>query len=146
MYRILIVDDESGIRSSLKGVLSDEGYSVEAAATGEECLERLGGGDFDLVLLDVWLPGIDGIETLRRVQERLSPPPVIMISGHATIATAVSATKLGAYDFLEKPLSIDHTLLTIRNALAHRRLEARNLELRREIESRYKIVGDSIPV
>jgi len=146
MYRILIVDDESGIRSSLKGVLSDEGYSVEAAATGEECLERLGGGDFDLVLLDVWLPGIDGIETLRRVQERLSPPPVIMISGHATIATAVSATKLGAYDFLEKPLSIDHTLLTIRNALAHRRLEARNLELRREIESRYTIVGESIPV
>jgi two-component system, NtrC family, nitrogen regulation response regulator NtrX len=146
MPRILIVDDESGIRSSLKGVLSDEGYSVEAVATGEECLDRLEGENFDLVLLDVWLPGIDGLETLSRIGEREHSSAVIMISGHATIATAVSATKLGAYDFLEKPLSIDHTLLTVRNALAHRQLTLRNRQLRRAVEERYQIVGESIPV
>lgn len=146
MHRVLIVDDESGIRSSLKGVLSDEGYAVETASTGEECLERLEGADFDLVLLDVWLPGIDGLETLREIRERDHPIAVVMISGHATIQTAVSATKLGAYDFLEKPLSIDQTLLTVRNALSHSRLTRRNQELRREIESRYRIVGESIPV
>ena len=146
MFRVLIVDDESGIRSSLKGVLSDEGYTVEAASSGEECLDRLQGGDFDLILLDVWLPEIDGIETLREIRERDATISVIMISGHATIQTAVSATKLGAYDFLEKPLSIDHTLLTIRNALSHNRLTRRNQALRHEIESRYQIVGESIPV
>jgi two-component system nitrogen regulation response regulator NtrX len=146
MPRVLIVDDESGIRASLKGVLADEGYVVEAVATGEECLERLENADFDLVLLDVWLPGIDGLETLGRIRARAFGVAVIMISGHATIATAVAATKLGAYDFLEKPLSIDHSLLTIRNALAHRQLTVRNTDLRREVESRYQIVGESIPV
>ena len=146
MPRVLIVDDESGIRRSLKGVFEDEGYAAETASSGEACLELLEGSEFDLILLDVWLPGIDGLETLKRIQSKTRLTSVIMISGHATIATAVSATKLGAYDFIEKPLSVEHTLLTAENALSHRRLEATNLELRREIETRYHIVGESIPI
>ena len=146
MPRVLIVDDESGIRRSLKGVFEDEGYAAETAASGEACLELLEGSEFDLILLDVWLPGIDGLETLKRIRSKTPVTSVIMISGHATIATAVSATKLGAFDFIEKPLSVEHTLLTAENALSHRRLEATNLELRREIETRYHIVGESIPI
>ncbi len=146
MPRVLIVDDESGIRQSLKGVFEDEGFTADVAATGEECLEKLEGGDYELVLLDVLLPGIDGLETLRRIRHTFSSPSVIMISGHATIATAVTATKLGAFDFMEKPLSIEHTLLIVRNALSHRQLERTNSELRRQIEARYNIVGESIPV
>ncbi len=146
MPRVLIVDDESGIRKSLKGVFEDEGFSTDVAATGEECLDKLEGGDYDLVLLDVWLPGIDGLETLRRMRHKVSSPSVIMISGHATIATAVTATKLGAFDFIEKPLSIDHTLLVAQNAMSHRQLERTNSDLRRQIEARYNIVGESIPV
>ena len=146
MPRVLIVDDESGIRQSLKGVFEDEGFAADVAASGEECLAKLEGGDFDLVLLDVWLPGIDGIETLKRIRQKDSITYVIMISGHATIATAVSATKLGAFDFIEKPLSIEHTLLTASNALSHRKLEKTNSDLRRQVEVRYAIVGESIPV
>ncbi len=146
MPRVLIVDDESGIRRSLKGVFEDEGYAAETADSGEACLELLEGSEFDLILLDVWLPGIDGLETLKRIRAKTPETSVIMISGHATIATAVSATKLGAFDFIEKPLSVEHTLLTAENALSHRRLEATNLELRREIETRYHIVGESIPI
>ena len=146
MSRVLIVDDERGIRRSLKGVFEDEGYTTDVAATGEECLDCIEGEKFDLILLDVWLPGIDGIETLKRIREKEASTAVIMISGHATIATAVSATKLGAYDFIEKPLSIEHTMLTVRNALSHRRLQATNRKLRSELESRYNIVGESIPI
>ena len=146
MPRVLIVDDERGIRRSLKGVFEDEGYTTDVAATGEECLDCIEGEKFDLILLDVWLPGIDGIETLKRIREKDASTAVIMISGHATIATAVSATKLGAYDFIEKPLSIEHTMLTVRNALSHRRLQATNRKLRSELESRYNIVGESIPI
>ena len=146
MSRVLIVDDERGIRRSLKGVFEDEGYTTDVAATGEECLDCIEGEKFDLILLDVWLPGIDGIETLKRIREKDGSTAVIMISGHATIATAVSATKLGAYDFIEKPLSIEHTMLTVRNALSHRRLQATNRKLRSELESRYNIVGESIPI
>ncbi len=140
------MDDERGIRRSLKGVFEDEGYTTDVAATGEECLDCIEGEKFDLILLDVWLPGIDGIETLKRIREKDGSTAVIMISGHATIATAVSATKLGAYDFIEKPLSIEHTMLTVRNALSHRRLQATNRKLRSELESRYNIVGESIPI
>ena len=140
------MDDERGIRRSLKGVFEDEGYTTDVAATGEECLDCIEGEKFDLILLDVWLPGIDGIETLKRIREKDASTAVIMISGHATIATAVSATKLGAYDFIEKPLSIEHTMLTVRNALSHRRLQATNRKLRSELESRYNIVGESIPI
>jgi two-component system nitrogen regulation response regulator NtrX len=146
MPRILIVDDEPGIRQSLKGVFEDEGFAAEAASTGEECLKKVAEDSYDLVLLDIWLPGIDGIETLRQLREKCPHTHVIMISGHATIATAVSATKLGAYDFIEKPLSLEHTLLIARNALSHRRLEQANDILRHQLEARFHIVGESIPI
>src|SRR6516225_5636511 len=145
MPRILIVDDEPGIRHSLKGVFEDEGFATEVVSSGEECLKKIEEDAYDLVLLDIWLPGIDGLETLRRLREKSPRTHVIMISGHATIATAVSATKLGAYDYIEKPLSLEHTLLTARNALSHRRLEQANDMLRHEIEERFNIVGESIP-
>ncbi len=146
MSKVLIVDDEIGIRRSLKGVFEDEGYAADVAATGEECLQMLEGGTYDLVLLDVWLPGIDGLETLRQLRQTDASTAIIMISGHATIATAVSATKLGAFDFVEKPLSIEHILLMAKNALSHRRLEQTNAVMRQQIEARYSIVGESIPV
>src|SRR5919198_28914 len=146
MPRILIVDDEPGIRQSLKGVFEDEGFTTEAVSSGEECLEKFAEGAFDLVLLDIWLPGADGLETLRKFRQKSPHTHVIMISGHSTIATAVTATKLGAYDFIEKPLSLEHTLLTARNALSHRRLEQANDLLRHQIEARFTIVGDSIPI
>ena len=107
--RVLVVDDEPGIRSSLCGVLEDEGYEVEAVATARPVWRGLAERPFDAVLLDVWLPGIDGMETLSRIQEipQSDRPMVVMISGHGTIETAVRATKLGAFDFLEKPLTIE---------------------------------------
>src|SRR5579862_4496329 len=106
--RILVVDDEPGIQQSLSGVLSDEGYQVRAVGSGEQCLETLAREASELVFLDVWLPGMDGMETLTRIQEipLAERPVVVMISGHGNIETAVKATKLGAFDFLEKPLSI----------------------------------------
>src|SRR5262245_51070606 len=145
MPRILIVDDEPGIRQSLKGVFSDEGFATDAVATGEECLKKIDESSYDLIFLDIWLPGIDGLETLRRLREKAPATRVIMISGHATIATAVSATKLGAYDYIEKPLSLEHTLLAVRNALSHKRLEQANDLLRHQLEERFNIVGESIP-
>src|SRR5262245_10844751 len=145
MPRILIVDDEPGIRQSLKGVFEDEGFQTEAVSSGEECLKKTEQDSYDLVLLDIWLPGMDGLETLRQLRNKSPRTHVIMISGHATIATAVSATKLGAYDFIEKPLSLEHTLLTVRNALSHKRLEQANDLLRHQLEARFNIVGESIP-
>ena len=109
MHTILIVDDESEIRSSLQGVLEDEGYKTVLAESGEDCLATLGRKPVDVVLLDIWLPGIDGLEALERIVAMDDPPEVIMISGHGNIETAVRATKLGAFDFLEKPLSLERT-------------------------------------
>jgi two-component system, NtrC family, nitrogen regulation response regulator NtrX len=146
MPRILIVDDEPGIRQSLKGIFGDEGFTTDAVANGEDCLKKIDESSYDLVFLDIWLPGIDGLETLRRLREKSPATRVIMISGHATIATAVTATKLGAYDFIEKPLSLEHTLLTARNALSQRRLEQANDVLRHQLEDRFHIVGESIPI
>ncbi|MCL6565354.1 MAG: sigma-54 dependent transcriptional regulator [Acidobacteriia bacterium] len=143
-HAILIVDDEAGIRESLTSILREEGYQAEAVATGEECLRAARETHFDLVLLDVWLPGLDGLETLRRLRELDSPPVVVMISGHGTVATAVRATKLGAFDYVEKPLSLEKTILTVKNALAHLRLEMENRRLRAELERRYQIVGESV--
>ena len=125
MLKILIVDDEPGVRDSLKGVLEDEGYNTSEADSGEACLEFLRSEAADLILLDVWLPGMDGLETLQKIRELSNPPEVIMISGHGTIETAVRATKLGAYDFLEKPLSIDRTLIVLKNAIDNQKLRLR---------------------
>ncbi len=146
--RVLIVDDEPGIRQSLSGVLEDEGFEVQAVDSGEACLETLGRSVFDLLILDIWLPGIDGLETLSRIEKipAADRPVTVMISGHGTIETAVRATKLGAYDFLEKPLSIDRVLLVARHALEHRRLVTENENLRDSSGSETLIVGDSVPM
>jgi len=146
MPNVLIVDDEPGIRQSLKGVLEDEGLKSALAESGEACLEILRDRSFDVVLLDVWLPGIDGLETLGKIRELEDAPEVIMISGHGTIETAVRATKLGAYDFLEKPLSVDRTLILVKNAIAAKRLREENRDLKKQLIPRSVIVGDSIPM
>ena len=146
MTKILIVDDESEIRLSLKGVLEDEGYKTSVAESGEACLELLRKQALDVVLLDVWLPGIDGLETLQKIRELDKAPEVIMISGHGTIETAVRATKLGAYDFLEKPLSLDKTLILIKNAIEAKRLRQENTDLKQKLQYRSVIVGDSVPM
>lgn len=145
-HSILIVDDEPGIRQSLSGVLEDEGFEVSTAESGEECLRVVEKRLFSCVLLDVWLPGIDGIETLRQLRALSPDVCVVMISGHGTIETAVRATRLGAYDFIEKPLSIEKTLLAVRNALRQYELEAANGELLERLETGYVMIGDSMPM
>ena len=143
---ILVVDDEAGIRESLSSILLDEGYHVEAVGSAEEALERASAGDLEVILLDVWLPGIDGLAALSRLQAIPRAPAVIMISGHGTIETAVRATKLGAFDFLEKPLSLEKIIVLVRNAIQQRRLEEENQLLRSELSHRYQVIGDSIPM
>ena len=140
---ILVVDDEPGVRSSLSGVLRDEGYGVEAVSTGEQCLERVTRGPVDLILLDVWLPGMDGLATLARLRERQIDAQVVLISGHGNIESAVRAIKLGAFDFVEKPLSLDKTVLVIRNALHQRQLEQENQALRAKVVRSQTMIGDS---
>jgi len=144
--KILIVDDEAGIRESLSSILRDERYSVEAVESGELALERLSSGSVEVVLLDVWLPGMDGMEALSRIQSLPQPPSVIIISGHGTIETAVRATKLGAFDFIEKPLSLERIIVLVRNAIEQRRLQEENQLLHTELGHRYRIVGDSVPM
>jgi two-component system nitrogen regulation response regulator NtrX len=144
--KILIVDDEEGIRESLASILRDERYAVETSASGEEALATLGKGDFQVVLLDIWLPGIDGMETLTRIQDLPRPPSVIMISGHGSIETAVRATKLGAFDFIEKPLSLEKVNVLVRNAVQQRRLQDENQTLRSELVHKYQVIGDSVPM
>jgi two-component system nitrogen regulation response regulator NtrX len=144
--RILIVDDEAGIRESLSSILADEGYAVEAVPSAEAALERAAADDLEVILLDVWLPGIDGLEALTRLQSLPRPPAVIMISGHGTIETAVRATKLGAFDFIEKPLSLQKITVLVRNAVQQRRLQDENQVLRSELRHRYQVIGDSVPM
>ena len=146
--RILIVDDEPEIRRSLAGVLEDEGYLTDSADCGEACLEALPGAAFELVLLDIWLPGMDGMEVLERIQaipiaER---PVVVVISGHGSIEAAVKATKLGAFDFLEKPLSIAKISVVVKNALSHRALSLENSQLKRDSVGDSRIIGESVPM
>jgi two-component system nitrogen regulation response regulator NtrX len=143
---LLVVDDEAGIRESLSSILKDEGYQVDAVASGEEALARATSGDFEVVLLDVWLSGIDGLQTLSRIQAMQRPPAVIMISGHGTIETAVRATKLGAFDFIEKPLSLEKIVVLVRNAVQQRRLAEENQLLHSELGHRYQVIGDSVPM
>ena len=144
--KILIVDDEAGIRESLSSILRDERYSVEAVESAELALERLSSSSVEVVLLDVWLPGMDGLEALSRIQSLPQPPSVIIISGHGTIETAVRATKLGAFDFIEKPLSLERVIVLVRNAIEQRRLQEENQLLDTELGHRYRIVGDSVPM
>ena len=141
---ILIVDDERGIRETLRAVMEDEGFVADAVATGEECLRAIENRAYGCVLLDVWLPGIDGLETLKRMSEMGCESAVVIISGHGNIETAVRATKLGAFDFIEKPLSIEKTLLAVRNALRQRRLELLNAEMAAELSEQYRMVGESV--
>src|SRR5688572_2588339 len=143
MSRILIIDDEAGVRSSLAAVLRDEGYVVDTSASGEAGLEQVTAQPPDLILLDIWLPGMDGIAVLERLRERRVDAQVIMISGHASVESAVRATKLGAFDFIEKPLSIEKTVLAVRNALRQRRLEVENRQLRARVDRPLVIVGAS---
>ena len=124
--KILIVDDEVSILQSLSGILQDEGYGVVLAASGEEGLERAKKDPPDLILLDIWMPGIDGMTVLDQIKKIYPLIPVIIISGHGTIETAVKATRMGAFDFVEKPLSIDRVLVSIQNAIEFSRLEEEN--------------------
>ncbi len=141
--KILVIDDEKSIRDSLRGVLEDEGFEIKEADSGESALQLIKKERFDAILLDVWLPGIDGIDVLMKIKEREDSSPVIMISGHANIETAVKATKIGAYDFLEKPLSSDRVILTIRNALKQKKLEEENVILKEKVKEKYRLIGES---
>jgi len=143
---ILIVDDEKLIQSTLRGVLEDEGYRVTAAGSGEEALARLIDDAPDLVFLDIWMPGMDGLEALAEMKQRRPETAVVMISGHATIETAVKATKLGAYDFIEKPLSLEKTLLVVARTLDHAHLQREHRQLRERVERGQEIVGKSAAI
>jgi two-component system, NtrC family, nitrogen regulation response regulator NtrX len=143
-YSILIVDDERGIRETLRGVFEDEGFEVETCESGEDCLKAVEARNFACILLDIWLPGIDGLETLKKLRENGNDSGVVMISGHGNIETAVNATKLGAFDFIEKPLSLEKTVLTVKNAIRQRELERVNANLAEQLSQEYMMVGESI--
>ena len=140
---ILIVDDEESIRKSLKDILGDEGYEVVTAASGREALDVLAEAQPSLALLDIAMPDMDGIETLRRFKETRPEMQVIRITGHGTIETAVQTTKIGAYDFIQKPLSLERVSLSVKHGLEEVRLRQENETLRKKIERRYEIVGKS---
>ncbi len=140
---VLIVDDEPSIVESLEGVLSDDGFEVLHAFNGYEALKKIEEESPDIVLLDIWMPGMDGIETLKEIKKKFPNLPVVMITGHGTIESAVVATKSGAFDFLEKPLSIDRVIVTINNALNFRRLEEENRYLRKKTIEKNSINGNS---
>jgi two-component system, NtrC family, nitrogen regulation response regulator NtrX len=145
--KVLVVDDEAGIRQSLCGVLSDENYQCNAVGSAEACLEELERESYEAVLLDIWLPGMDGLSALSFIQELPagSRPAVIMISGHGNIETAVKATKLGAFDFVEKPLTIDKVSLVLKNALQQRRMDL-ELQRLREETAWPELIGVSVAI
>lgn len=140
---VLVVDDEEGIRESLSDVLSDEGYQVITAESGERCLKILEDQTPDLIFLDVWMPGIDGLETLDRIMSKNTGLPVVMISGHANIETAVKATRTGAYDFIEKPLSLERIVLVAKRAIEKKTLEMENISLRETLSQKCRLIGES---
>jgi two-component system nitrogen regulation response regulator NtrX len=144
LSRVLVVDDEDGIRRSLAGILSDEGFDTTPARDGEEALASIArDGLPDLVLLDIAMPGRDGVEILIELRERWPALPVVMMSGHGTVETAVRTTRHGAYDFIEKPLSIDKVLMTIQHALEQSRLARENRTLRAQTLRAHEIIGES---
>ena len=146
MNHVLIVDDEAEIRESLEGILREEGYLVTTSATATEALELVRDAAYDVVLLDIWLPDRDGLETLGeiRAMDSANAPEVVIISGHGTIEAAVRATKLGAYDFLEKPLSLDRTLIVLKNAMKARQMREDNQELMRQLAVKGTVTGQSV--
>src|SRR3989338_3198152 len=141
--KILVVDDEAAILQSLSGALRDDNFDVSTAGSGEEALACLESAEFDVVLLDIWLPGMDGLEVLQRLKAAQPALAVIMMSGHGTIETAVKATKLGAFDFVEKPLSLDKILVLIKNAIAFTELNQENQRLRTAVGSEQVMIGSS---
>jgi two-component system nitrogen regulation response regulator NtrX len=143
---VLIVDDEKGVQTSVQGILEDVGFDSQSVSSGEEALELLLKREFPVILLDIWLPGIDGLKALAKIRQIAPETIVIMISGHGSIETAVRATKLGAFDFVEKPLSLEKTLLVVKNALHQHQLEVENRLLREQIEQKYVMIGDSVPM
>ena len=146
METILVVDDEESIRLSLEGILLDEGFRPLFASNGEDAISVAQEEDPDLILLDIWMPGIDGLETLTRIREQRPHQPIIMMSGHGTIETAVKATRLGAYDFIEKPLSLEKVLLSIQNAMKVGQLVAENQALKAKINKEHEMIGESRPI
>lgn len=140
---ILVVDDEPAILDSLSKILEDEGYQVTLAKSGAEALRTLSTDPHDLILLDIWMPEMDGLDTLKRVRDQWPRQQVVMMSGHGSIETAVRSIKLGAYDYIEKPLSLENVTLRVRHALDQHRLEEENLKLRTKVEGRYELVGMS---
>jgi two-component system nitrogen regulation response regulator NtrX len=144
--RILVIDDEAAIRDSLRMILEYEGYDCVLAPTALDGIGIIERDAPDLVFLDIKMPNMDGLEALERIKQTNETLPVVMISGHATVSTAVEATKKGAFDFIEKPLATDRVLLTVRNAIDQRRLKDENVTLKRAAEARHEMVGDSIPL
>ncbi|MDD2309132.1 MAG: sigma-54 dependent transcriptional regulator [Desulfuromonadaceae bacterium] len=142
-HTILIIDDEKDIRTALTGILEDEGYQVLNAESGAEGIDTARQELPDLILLDIWMPGMDGLETLAQLKAHLPQITVIMISGHGTIETAVRATKLGAFDFIEKPLSLEKVLISVANALQLQELKVENAELKRSVSADFELIGDS---
>jgi two-component system nitrogen regulation response regulator NtrX len=143
---VLIVDDEAEIRASLEGILREENYLVTTAATATEAMELLRDAAYEVVLLDIWLPDRDGLDTLVEIKALENSPEVVIISGHGTIESAVRATKLGAYDFLEKPLSLDRTLLVLKNATQARQMRDDNREFVRQLSAYATVTGQSVPM
>jgi two-component system nitrogen regulation response regulator NtrX len=141
--KVLIVDDEAGIRETLSECFQDESFSVAAASSGEEALEMLSRVNPDVIFLDLWLTGIDGLETLAEIKKVNEIVPVIIISGHGSVEQAVKATKIGAYDFIEKPLSLERVILTARRAIEHKELQVQNESLRKDLTKRFTIRGES---
>lgn len=141
--KILIVDDEKGIRSTLRDILEDEGFAVDAVSSGERCLEVVRNQQYSLILLDIWLGEMDGLQVLEQLKTDGYPAQIIMISGHATIESAVKATRLGAWDFIEKPLSLEKTILVVNNALRQRKLEKENIALLEKLEAKELMIGES---
>ncbi len=148
MKHVLIVDDEEEIRDSLESILREEGYAVTSTGTATEALELVRDVEYDVVLLDVWLPDGDGLAVLDQIRAMglSTPPEVVIISGHGTIESAVRATKLGAYDFLEKPLSLDRTLLLLKNATEARQLRRDNQEFQQQLAQKAYVSGQSVPL
>src|SRR5688572_28295228 len=141
--RILVVDDEAEIRRSVRMILEYEGYDVQEASSGPEALALIEREPPDLAFLDIKMGGMDGLETLQKIRQANDALPVVIISGHGTVSTAVEATKLGAFDFIEKPLASERVLVTIRNALDQGRLRDENRTLKRAVEARHQMVGES---